>query len=727
MMQKIVLIFLFTITLLEARPKIGLVLSGGGARGGAHLGVIKELEKHHIPIDYIAGTSMGSFVGGLYASGKSTQEIEQMLTTTDWLKHIRIDYPRPDIPFRRKTFEYDFPGNLGLGVDVNGNVVLPTGVFKRQPLLSKFEAETEHVFDVHNFDDFRIPFRCVGTNITNGDAVVLKEGSLARSIYASSAIPGGFQPISIDGVDLVDGGVSDNIPIDVMRNMGADIIIAVDVSEGFAEHVDVNSYFVVMGQLVNILMRKNADEMIATMGDNEILLTPDLEGFTGIDADKYAPIIKRGEDVVQKNYLEQLKDFSLSDADYALYQERHQLKNPYKTPVIDAIRIENSTYISDDSILQRLHVPLGKTLDSERLRHDLMHIYNMMIFDSVDYRIDVENGHNTLVVITTPSWDNHGEIRFALGFSDNFEGQSDYSVKLAYTKFGLNAYGGEWRSQGEIGRRKLIYTELFQPLDPMQRYYIRPALSHEEKSVTVPSASGSDRFLLKRSGGILGVGAQVTTDYEFELGLEAMHEYGVSESDTASNLTQESRQGYAQVRTDSLDNYFFPKYGFLGSVKYAKEFKELNSDLDFEEIDVDMTLPLTYKAHTFLFNVKYGDTFNSQNNLQNSHFDLGGLFNLSGYPSYSFFGSGRALAVMQYRHSLTSNSFFDALSAPLYAGFSLEAGKVWKAPTQFNIDHVIKSASVYVAADTIMGPFYLAYGRAEGGEDSIYLYLGESF
>ena len=726
-MRYIFVSLLLLVTLVEARPKIGLVLSGGGARGGAHLGVIKELEKNRIPIDYIAGTSMGSFVGGLYASGKTTQEIEAMLTQTDWLEHIRIAYPRADIPFRRKTFQYDFPGKLGLGVNTNNDVVLPTGVFKRQPLLSKFEAETEHVFDMHDFDDFRIPFRCVGTNIANGDAVVFKSGSLARSIYASSSIPGGFQPINIDGIDLVDGGVSDNIPIDVMREMGADIIIVVDVSEGFSDKVDVDSYFVVMGQLVNILMRKNADEMIATMGDNEILLTPDLDGFTGIDADKYAPIIKRGEEVVQNNYLEQLKGLSLSEADYALYKAKHQLKDPYKTPVIDAIKIENKTYISDASILQRLHVELGQPLDSTRLRHDLMHIYNMMIFDSVDYRIDVENEQHILVIQTTPSWDNHGEVRFALGFSDDFEGQSDYSVKLAYTMFGLNEYGGEWRSQVEIGRRKLLFTEWFQPLDAMQRYYIRPALQYEEKTADIPVVSGTESILVKNEGGGLGIGAHVTTDYEFELGLVALQEYAELLSDTSRTERQTSRQVYGRIRTDSLDNLYFPKEGLLGQLSVSKELTALGADFDYEEVTFDITKPLTIDSHTFLINLQYGDTFNEQNVLQNTHFSLGGLFNLSGYPSYSFFGSGKALGVLQYRHSLTSNSFFDALSAPLYAGFSLEVGQIWSSPQEFEVERVRYSSSVYVAADTILGPFYLAYGQAEAGQNSIYLYLGESF
>ena len=227
-MNKLLLFFLFaTLLFAQERPKIALVLSGGGARGGAHVGVLKVLEENRIPIDMIVGTSMGSFMGGVYAAGKTPQEIEKMLTTTPWKEYIKADFDRQKIPMQRKQEEYRYQGKLGFGIDANNDVTLPTGVLKREPLLLKFKALTENVADVRDFDKLSIPFRAVATDIKNGDAVVLKSGSLAEAIYASSAIPGGLQPIEIDGKDLIDGGVSKNMPIQVAKDMGADIIIAV--------------------------------------------------------------------------------------------------------------------------------------------------------------------------------------------------------------------------------------------------------------------------------------------------------------------------------------------------------------------------------------------------------------------------------------------------------------------------------------------------------------------
>ena len=226
----IVSFLILTSIVADDRPKVALVLSGGGSRGAAHVGVLKILEKNKVPVDMIVGTSMGSLVGGLYASGKTPQEIEDILGKTDWKEYIRTNFNRADIPMRKKAIEYVYQGRLALGINTENELVLPTGVLKRQPMLYKLLKETQHAQNIKDFDKLPIPFRAVATNIKNGDRVVLKSGVLAESIYASLSVPGGFQPINIDGIDLVDGGVSENMPVSVAQELGADIIIAVDVS-----------------------------------------------------------------------------------------------------------------------------------------------------------------------------------------------------------------------------------------------------------------------------------------------------------------------------------------------------------------------------------------------------------------------------------------------------------------------------------------------------------------
>jgi len=727
--MKLVIIFALLITSLLAndRPKIALVLSGGGARGGSHVGVLKVLEKNNVPIDLIIGTSMGAFVGGLYASGKSPQEIEEILVTTDWKRYIKTDFNRQDAPMRKKDIDYTYQGRLGLGINAKNKIVLPTGVFRRQPMLLKFMELTENVQDVEDFDKLSIPFRAVATNIENGNRVVLKSGSLAKAIYASSSIPGGFQPITIDGVDLVDGGVSDNIPIQVARDMGANIIIAVDVSENFNDNLNVNSYFVVMGQLVNILMRKNANESLLLLSDNDILLTPELDGFSGLDADKYKEIIQRGEDVALKSE-NSFKELSVSDTEYERYRERYRKKHYFFSPVIDEIKIVNPTYLSDESIRKRIYQKVGSHLDEKRLRADLLHLYNMMIFDSVDYALETENGKNILLIKTEPSWDNHGEIRFAIGLEDDFEGHSAYSLKVGYTMFGLNELGGEWKSDFEIGRYKKAYTELFQPLDTMQRYYIKPSIVYNSVTDIFPSGSfGNQELSSSRYGGTFAFGAHITTNYELEIGVSMFND-AVDVDSFDFSRSYDAVPIYASIKVDNLDNVNFPKVGVKSEIKWTKEMSDWGSDYNYEQIYFDIEKPINFYSNNITLYGKYGNTYKNDNvGRLAGTFTLGGLFNLSGYSPYSFNGDNIALAVLKYTYEIKDGGFFGTLNAPLYAGFSLESGQTWDSGDEIDLDTLHNSGTVYVAADTFLGPLYLAYAYADDGEQSAYLYLGEKF
>jgi len=723
----LVLSLLLSALVASDRPKIALVLSGGGARGGAHVGVLKVLEENNIPIDMIVGTSMGSFVGGMYVAGMTPDEMEVMLTTTDWKEYIRADFDRQDTSMRKKDIDYTYQGRIGLGINADNELVLPTGVLKREPMLLKFMQLTQNVQDIEDFDKLSIPYRAVATNIKNGDAVVLDHGSLAKAIYASSSIPGGFQPINIDGIDLVDGGVSDNIPIQVARDMGADIIIAVDVSEDFSDKLDVNSYFVVMGQLVNILMRKNANESIATLTDKDILITPDLKGFSGLDADKYAAIIKRGAEITQK-IVPKLKALSLDSENYRAWAETHRVKHQYTSPIIDKIEIQNPTYLSNQSIRNRIHQKVGEKLDLDELRDNLLHLYNMMIFDSVDYEVKHKDGENILVIMTEPSWDNHGEIRFAIGLEDDFDGHSAYSLKLGYTMFGLTSYGGEWKSDFEIGRYEKAYTELFLPIDSMQRYYFRPSLRYESVTDVFPSDfSGNQELYSSRLGGSFVFGAHVTTNYEFEIGVSAYKD-SVQVDAFALDYNYGARPIFALINIDNLDNVNFPKVGMKSQLRWTKEMHNWGSSYDYEQIYFDLEKPFTFYSNNITLFMKYGNTYKPDNVARLAGtYTLGGLFNLSGYAPYSFNGDNVALAVLKYTYEVKDGGFFGTLNAPLYAGFSLESGNAWDTGTDLTYESLKKSGTVYVAADTFLGPLYLALGYSADGQSSAYLYLGEKF
>ena len=738
-----IIIFLVLLTLLlEAgeRPKIALVLSGGGARGGAHLGVIKVLEKNHIPIDMIVGTSIGSVVGGLYASGKSTEEIEKILVDSQWKRYITTDFVRKDIPMRKKVIDYTYQGHLGLSINKDNEIVLPTGLLKREPLLLKFLHETRNVADIEDFNKLSIPFRAIATDIKNGDAIILSHGSLAKAMYASSAIPGGFQPILIDGKELVDGGLSKNFPIEVAKKMGADIIIAVDVSEPFDEKMKINSYISVMGQMVNILMRKNADKSITLLSQDDILLTPDLEGYSGLDADKYSEIIKKGEEVAQKN-LAKLKKLSLSDDAYELYKKHYRVQHHAVSPIIDSIEIDNPTYVSDDAISKRLHVKLGQPLDEDTLQEDMMRLYNLTLFDRIEYHIKHQDRKNILVVSVTPSSKIHGEILAALGFEDDFKGHSTYSLKLGYIMSGINSYGAEWRTHAEIGKNPRIYTEFYQPFDPLERFYVKTSLRYKNTVDVFPIGNyteglikGNVEIKYSREGGRIVLGSHVGNVLRVECGAGSYIDTTKINIKTPllelPEATYGARPLFATLYYDTLDDVNFPSTGIFSVLKWTNEGYIGGGDYDYEQVFGSVEIPFTFNANNFTFFAKYGQTYkNNDEDVKRIYgtYSLGGLFNLSGYVPYSFSDDNVLFSVLKYRYQVRDKGLLGVLDTPLYMGFSLESGTTWGYRESLKEDMIHYSASAYVAADTFLGPIYFAYGRADDGSDSFYLYLGEKF
>lgn len=744
------------------RPRIGLVLSGGGARGGAHLGIIKAFEHHNIPIDAIVGTSMGSFIGGLYASGMSSGEIERQLTTMDWTKVITFDYDRQEIPFRRKHLQRAFPGNAKVGVNKDAEIVLGTGLFKRQNMLIYLKKKTYGVSNLKNFDELRIPFRSVASRLEDGATVVLRDGSLAESIYASIAIPGGFDPITINGEVLVDGGVADNLPLDVMREeMNVDYIVVVDISTPYDDHAKFDNYIAVLGQLSNILMRKNVEETITSMEgrENETLIIPDLTGYTPLDADKYPEIIAIGEVKAEEVYNSDLSHLSLYEKDYYEYLADRPKPKKYESPVIDKIELDNGTYLNDEAILSLVHAKVGDKLDSEQLDLDVTDIYNLMIFDDVTYKVIQKDGLNVLKITTTPSWDVNGQVKFAIGFEDNFDGHSDYFVKMEYVEFGLNSYAGEWRTRVSFGQENLLLTEIYQPLDAYGYTFIRPSLFYRNRKVYVsPSilaehnveAGLNDTFTMqaKEYGGALGLGVNITKNMRVEAGgivkkvnpsSSFMKNDINSSGDVVSSFEEVEGDAnvfniYGAIEYDSLDNAFFPRKGYRAefTYRYSEQFEGDYSA--FSQYLLDVTGVYTFGRHTFAPRLKMGSTFNATDfsNSQDftAYYTLGGLFELSGLPTNAVTGSNVALGSLIYRYRLTDDGFFGSLSMPMYAGMSLESGNTWYDESDlhsFSSDKLLYAGSLFLAADTIIGPFYMGVGSTEFDYYSFYISLGKSF
>jgi NTE family protein len=259
----------------KQRPRVGLVLGGGGARGAAHVGVLKELERQRIPVDVIAGTSMGAIVGGLYASGMSAAELEELVGSLDWAGVLSDEPRREDLSFRRKQDDAQFPIDFELGVR-GSDLVLPKGVIQGQKLdllLRELTMDTAHIDD---FDELPIPFRAIASDIERGEAYVMGNGDLARSIRASMSVPGVFAPVLVDNRLLVDGGLVGNLPVDVMQRLDVDVIIAVDVEFPLYRREELESALTISEQMLTILIRKETLRQVDRLGERDVMIRPEL-------------------------------------------------------------------------------------------------------------------------------------------------------------------------------------------------------------------------------------------------------------------------------------------------------------------------------------------------------------------------------------------------------------------------------------------------------------------
>jgi NTE family protein len=734
----------------KQRPTVGLVLSGGGARGGAHVGVLKFLEEKHIPIDYIVGTSMGSFMGGLYASGYSADELKDFLINTKWENYVTSKKPRIKIPFRQKLLSMQFPGNIKIGINGDNEISLPTGVFEKQMMLGLLRKKLKNVLYIKDFTKLPIPYTAIATELSNGEMVELASGDLSKSIYASMCVPGGFEPIEIDGKILVDGGISSNLPVETMRKLfHPDYIIVVDISTPFEKNQKFNSYDEVISQQIDILTRRNVENTIKSLKPNEILISPELEGYSFLDADKYAEIIQKGYETAKKDF-NKISFLSVDNELYEQYTKKHRFKPTLQLPVIDAIEIDNNTFISDNTIRYNIHQQIGKEFDFEQLQKDLLRIYYMMYFSSVDFKLVRKNAKNVLVIITKPAWNAHGDIRAGLAFEDDFNGHSDYQFRLEYNKYNLDSYGGEWRNRLEVGKRKLIKTEIYQPLDYKHiTYFISNVYYEKVKHYVTPHSAyedvkNEDKTLPLYStnyGGILGFGINLGTTSGFEIGFEtkkvqpSMDIFFEQNGEVVYETIEESQrlsQVYMIYAIDSLDNPFFPQEGFKAKAKYYKNIKVLNSSLKYSQLYGEISYAFSIGRSTIVPFVKYGKTYNAEDFKDSqdisAYYHLGGLFNISGRSTYHQTGDEMFFGSLNYRYSVVSNKFLNSITSAAYIGASVETGKAWYNYNEnFNTHNLLFGSSVYFAIDTILGPFYFAYGYSDTNHQTVYFSLGKSY
>ncbi|MEP4484062.1 MAG: patatin-like phospholipase family protein [Halioglobus sp.] len=715
------------------RETIGLVLAGGGARGIAHVGVIRALEEMQVPIDAVAGTSMGALVGGLYASGMSADDLYQVVTTMDWDLAFEDAVDRGELPPRRKSDDYDFPSDLNFAFK-DGKLSIPLGLIQGQQVRQIIKELMLDVVHVRDFDQLPIPFRAVAADIESGDAYVFSQGDVVTAMRASMSLPGLLAPVEHDGRLLVDGGVANNIPVDVARAMGVDRLIVVDIGTPLLKRDEINSVVSVAEQMVGFLTRKNSVAQLETLGDSDVLITPDLQGMGMLAFDEDIAIYQRGYDAAISDR-SQIAALSLPKQQWEEHMASRMIPQRIVAP-IEFIAIKNDSGVSDEMIRVQLEQPLGEPLDRGLLNDNIASIYALDHWEIIDYQVTTdERGTGLLVDARAKSWGGD-KLKFGLGLITDLDGSSDFNLGASYLRKGVNERGGEVYSRAQVGDTVIFSGQFYQPLDLRSRYFVVPYASYTDNQVYTlgPEYDADDvvgAWRVKRLEAELAIGANVFSSTQLRLGTNvARGEYEVDIA-VSNDLTEDDfREGsvFASARYDTLDRAFFPTQGNFLYVDYEAQRTGLGSDASFERWMAIGQSAFSFggeKRNTVIFTARTGQSIDAPNTPQN-YFQLGGLFNVSGVAQNFFSGRQMAFVMGQYQRKLTANSVIP-INLPVYAGFSVEGGRLWQDRSDVDLGDLTAGGSVYLGIDSPIGPMYLAYGRTEDDLNALYLSLGWPF
>ena len=704
-----------------SRPRVGLVLSGGGARGAAHIGVIRVLREQTVPIDCISGTSMGAIIGGLYASGMSIEEIEQAIDAIDWDDVFVDSTNRADKTFRRKRDDDSFLSKVAVGIS-GGKIKLPLGLVQGQKIDLVLNKLTLPVALVDDFDKLTIPFRSVAADIVTGEQVVLDRGSLATAIRASMSIPAAMAPVIVDGRMLVDGGIAANLPISVVREMGADIVIAVDISTPLLSQDEIGSVLSMTEQLSGLLTRRNVELEITTLTEADVFIKPDLGDIATGDFDRLREAVPTGRKAALENLskLQALARSELPDTE-SLRASADPLS---MRPIIDFVRLDNQSALSDEFVSSRVEeLQLGQPLDIDKLELGIAQIYGTQLFQKVGYQL-VEDGDRTGIEVTVMERDwGPKYLQFGLNIASQARGENLISVSVSHLSTAINQAGGEWRNTLTLGNETSLSSTFHQPFGADYRYFVAPKLIIGNTDFTEFQSGNAIRNIsVFSAGGELAIGREFGNWGGVQVGARYLTgERDVRVGDPTLLGDFDLGEAFLDFAVDRLDNRNFPRHGFLGSIRWTGGREALGSDINFDQLRIGISAANSWGRNTLLTGIRYGTSFNGQAPLQRQY-RLGGFLNLSGLNPDELSGQHIGIATVAYYRRIGDITFL-----PAYIGGTVELGNTWQDKSDISLDGSLFAGSVFVGVDSILGPIYLAVGLAEGGQTALYFYVGRTF
>lgn len=710
----------------DTRPRIGVALGGGGARGIAHVRILRQLELLNVPVDCIAGTSAGALVGALYATGSTPAQIEELVLSKDWNSLFSDTLPRRGRSLRRKSDDYVQLAPLGIGLGGQGRAVsVASGVSEGERLIALFEHATGGPRVSGRFDDLPIPYRAVATDVNTGQPVVLSQGSLPMAMRASMSLPGIFRPVVIDDHVLIDGGISNQVPIDVVRDMGADRVIAVDVGTPLSPLNRSASLIDVISQLSGFLTTGSAERQLRTLGAQDVLITPDLDGrvATG-DFDKAGEAILVGQ-AAAEGASASLRSFAVAPDEYKKFRELRARRKVEVGPVlIDFVEVVNDSGYADELILANLPVKVGTSVDPDAMQAGILKAYGMGTLSSVSYELVEREGSTGVVVTARRKPNGPAYLEAGLSLSNDLEGGHESNLRVGLRLSPLTPYGAEARASLQLGSEPALTGEYYHPIDMLDRYAFQVHGGFQTRAFNTFNDQGDKtaRYRVNRNGIAVGAIRNFSNVVSLGVGLERFR--GVSKVDIgdpdASRIRFEEGAFFAEARLDDIDSLYFPRDGQLARLGIYQSRRGLGADTRFNQLDFDAVVARAFGGSALQLGLRLHTTTSGTAPLQ-SLYRLGGRWRLAGFQPNQLTGQAYALAFGGYSYELGS-----LLGRSAQLGSTIEYGNAWQNRSDISLSDGIWNGSVFFGFDSWVGPLIFGLGFREGGQNVLFIELGQS-
>lgn len=704
------------------RPRIGLVLGGGGAKGAAHVGVLDVLEELHIPIDCVVGTSMGALVGGTFAAGRTAAEVEEAIRAISWQETIGRRGLRSMVPMRRKLNGSTYSNSLEFGLR-DGSLVAPSGFLNTQNVDLTIQYLVARSRGIADFDQLPIPFRAIATDMQRGEMVVLADGDLAQAMRASMAVPGVFAPVTIDGRILGDGGLTRNVPIDIARETCADVVIAVAVPNPTPDEQQLRSPLTLVARTLDVLIGANERQQLETLGPRDVKIVIEMGDIGSASFDRVEDAIPLGRAAALAHRAE-LERYALPEAEFLAW--RAARNRPAREPMtLAGVTVQGAQRVNEEFVKRALDLQAGDVVNSAQISRRVTQVFALSDFESVGYALSGDPDRPTLdLQLREKSW-GPNILRFDLGFHIGTDENTAFTIGGDYLRAWINDRGGEIHGSARVGRTSGLDLALNQPLDSAHRWFVEPGVEMQ-RSLEDIFANGESiaRYRFSYAWGYLDAGRVFGNNTELRAGLRAGTQ-SVSREIGTPDLPEIDGEGYggiaARLTRDTRDRDVLWQDGSLLRATYFRGVEALGAVDDYERLEAMAVAAVPFGDSVAYLRAAGGSSLGTTLPVYDT-FTLGGPVSMPGLSIAELRGSSYWSGQASFLRRIADFSY--VFGQALYAGLNLTVAKVDNRADLAGLapDNPVYSVAVVLAGRTLLGPVTLSL--AGTSEDDWQLVFG---